>query len=234
MVDSGALSKVMPLSVFQKINVEVKPSNLKIIQLDQTNVKVIGELKNVLIRLSSNPKFNQIIDIIVVDIPEFYGLVLSRDWSEKLHGYFSTVWSHLWLPENGLPNKIKINKEHYIKHTVKDLNDTNEPFITSSNSFERQGMHTFFGNFMTEISPITEPAQQSEVVTCTQTSTLPSMASTFDDAQIWSLYFEGSKSKEGVGAGCVLIDPTGNKTFISCWLEFECTNNTTEYEALLQ
>jgi hypothetical protein len=224
MVDSGASSKVMPLSVFQKINVEVKPSDLKIIQLDQTNVKVIGELKNVLIRLSSNPKVNQIIDIIVVDIPEFYGLFLSRDWSEQLHGYFSTDWSHLWLPENGQPNKIKINKEHYLKHTVTDLNDTNEPFITSANSFETQGMNTFFGNFMTEISPITDPAQQSEVVTCTQTSSFPSMPSTSDDAQIWSLYFDGSKSKEGAGVGCVLIDPTGNKTFIACRLEFECTN----------
>jgi hypothetical protein len=81
MVDSGASSNVMPLSVCQKINAEVKPSDLKIIQLDRTNVKVIGEIKNVLIRLSSNPKVHQIIDIIVVDITEFYGLFLSRDWS---------------------------------------------------------------------------------------------------------------------------------------------------------
>jgi ribonuclease HI len=55
-----------------------------------------------------------------------------------------------------------------------------------------------------------------------------------DDAQIWSLYFDGSKSKEGAGVGCVLIDHACNKTFISCWLEFECTDNTTKYEALLQ
>ena len=55
MVDSGASSNVMPLSVFQKINDEVKPSDLKIIQLDRTNVTVVGELKYVLIRLSSNP-----------------------------------------------------------------------------------------------------------------------------------------------------------------------------------
>ena len=60
------------------------------------------------------------------------------------------------------------------------------------------------------------------------------MPSTFDDAQIWSLYFDGSKSKEGARVYCVLIDPTSNKTFISCRLEFECTNKTTEYEALLQ
>ena len=43
----------------------------------------------------------------------------------------------------------------------------------------------------------------------------------------------GDESVE-VTAGCVLIDPTGNKTFIACRLEFECTNNTAEYEQLLQ
>jgi hypothetical protein len=68
MVDSGASSNVMPWSVCQKLNVEVEPSSLKIIQLDRTDVKVMGELKNVLIRLSSNPKVHQFIDIIVVDI----------------------------------------------------------------------------------------------------------------------------------------------------------------------
>jgi hypothetical protein len=56
MVDSCALSNVMPWSICQKINVEVQPSSLKIIQLDQTSVKVMGELKDVLIRLTSNPK----------------------------------------------------------------------------------------------------------------------------------------------------------------------------------
>jgi ribonuclease HI len=32
----------------------------------------------------------------------------------------------------------------------------------------------------------------------------------------------------------MLIDPAGNKTLIACRLEFECTNNMAEYEALLQ
>ena len=39
---------------------------------------------------------------------------------------------------------------------------------------------------------------------------------------------------EGSGAGYVLIDPKKNKHFLSCRLEFECTNNTAEYEALVQ
>jgi hypothetical protein len=95
-------------------------------------------------------------------------------------------------------------------------------------------MNTFFGNFMIKISTITDPGQQSKVITYTQTPYLPSVPSTTDDIKNWSLCFDGSKSKEGTCIGCVLIDPTGNKTFISCQLEFECNNKTTKYEALLQ
>jgi ribonuclease HI len=234
MVDSGASSNVMPWSVCQKINAEVEPSSLKIIQLDRTDVKVMGELKNVLIRLSSNPKVHQFIDIIVVDIPEVYGMFLSRDWSEQLHGYFATDWSHLWLPENGKPNKIRVNRERYLKFTVTDLNDPNEPYTPPADSPEVQGMDTYFGNFMAEVSPINDPQQQSEINTHTQPTASIQQSCESDANQIWSLYFDGSKSKEGAGAGCIIIDPAGNKTLLACRLEFECTNNIAEYEALLQ
>jgi ribonuclease HI len=234
MVDSVASSNVMHLSVCQKINAEVQPSSLKIIHLDRTNIKVISELKNVMVRLSSNPKVHQIIDIIVIDIPKFYGLFLSRDLSKQLHGYFTTDWSHLWLPENGHPNKIRINRECYLKHTIIDLNDLNEPFTTSTKSFEMKGMNTFFCNFMTELSPFTNLRQQSKIMAYTQSPALPNVPNTTDKDQIWSLYFDKSKSKEGADAGCVLIDPAGNKTFISSRLEFECMNNIVEYESLLQ
>jgi hypothetical protein len=63
----------------------------------------------------------------VVDIPKAYGLLLSRDWSQNIQGYFSFDWSHLWLPWNGQPNKIRIDQEKYMKHTVIDLEATNEP-----------------------------------------------------------------------------------------------------------
>jgi hypothetical protein len=91
MVDSGASSNVMPFKVCEKLNVKPEESDIQIIQLDRTRVKVIGELKNVLIRLSSNPKVHQTIDIIVVDIPDTYGMILSRDWSAMLDGYFLLI-----------------------------------------------------------------------------------------------------------------------------------------------
>ena len=47
------------------------------------------------------------------------------------------------------------------------------------------------------------------------------------------MYFDGSSSKEGVGAGVVLISPSGEAVRLMYKLEFITTNNTTEYEALL-
>ena len=41
-------------------------------------MKVIGKLKEVLIRLASNPQVHFIIDIIVADIPEAYGYFLAE------------------------------------------------------------------------------------------------------------------------------------------------------------
>jgi ribonuclease HI len=51
---------------------------------------------------------------------------------------------------------------------------------------------------------------------------------------IWTLYFDGSKSKEGLGVGCILTDHRGKHLFLSCRLEFECTNKFVEYKSLVQ
>jgi ribonuclease HI len=127
-----------------------------------------------------------------------------------------------------------VNHERYLKFTITDLNDPNEPYTPPADSPEVQGMDTCFRNFMVEASPINNPQQQSEIKACTQLTASMKQSHEPDGNQIWSLYFDGSKSKEGAGAGCIIIDLTGNKTLLACRLEFECTNNIAEYEALLQ
>ena len=74
----------MPLSICKKINGQPTTSSYGIIQLDSFDVKVIGEMKDVLIRLSADPRVCQFIYILVVDIPEDYGLILIREWSIKI------------------------------------------------------------------------------------------------------------------------------------------------------
>lgn len=79
MVDSGTTANVMPLSIAKNINAQWSKTSAQIIQHDRTSVLAIGELRNVIIRLSHDGRVHQCINIIVVDIPEAYGLMLSRD-----------------------------------------------------------------------------------------------------------------------------------------------------------
>jgi len=70
LVDFGASSTMMPYSVAKRLHAIPKKTGTQIMQLDRTNVKVIGELKDVLIQMATKPQYTQVIDIVVVDIPE--------------------------------------------------------------------------------------------------------------------------------------------------------------------
>jgi hypothetical protein len=96
----------MSFVVCNKLGVVPLKRDKHVIQLDRTQIKVMGELKDVMIRIAIHPSFMQGIDIIVVDIPEAYGLLLSQYWSKKMNGYFSIDWAHLWLPLKGYKNMI--------------------------------------------------------------------------------------------------------------------------------
>ena len=63
LVDSGEAANVMSLSVCKRINGQPMPSTGKIIQLDRTTVKVVGEMNDVLIRLVADERVCQFINI---------------------------------------------------------------------------------------------------------------------------------------------------------------------------
>ena len=89
-------------------------------------------------------------------MPEAYGLVLSRDWSAKLNGYFASDWSHLWLPYKGSPNQIKILREPQMKHNVTQLEGKNEP------------VNSVLGNYFIELDPGDYQAEEANSTPDTQ------------------------------------------------------------------
>jgi ribonuclease HI len=54
-----------------------------------------------------------------------------------------------------------------------------------------------------------------------------------NDTEAWTLFCDGSWGTFGAGAATVLISPSKIKTYYAATLEFNCTNNIAEYEALL-
>jgi ribonuclease HI len=53
------------------------------------------------------------------------------------------------------------------------------------------------------------------------------------EEEAWTLFFDGSVCSQGCGVGFLVISPGEEEYEFSTRLEFECTNNQAEYEALL-
>jgi hypothetical protein len=153
---------------------------------------------------------------------------------------------------------IIIDRERYLKHIVTDLETLNEPSSTDFPVLGNYSCDSYFGNFypLSSNVPLTQNSEmifREELSTAAEETLLcqePALEITEqtkgkeesnkkeeDDTfypQKWALYFDGSKSQEGLGAGCILINLKGKRNFLPYRLEFECTNNTIDYESLVQ
>jgi hypothetical protein len=154
-------------------------------------------------------------------------------------------------------NMIKIDRKIYLKHIITDLETLNKPSSVDFTVLGNYSCDSNFRNFspLSSDVPLTQNSEMrfQENLPTTMEETLfyqEPVLETMEQiggkeesgrkkeadsffSQIWTLYFDGSKSQEGSGVGCILIDPKGKRNFMSCRLEFECTNNTIEYESLI-
>ena len=143
-------------------------------------MKVVGEMEDVLIRLSANEKIFQYIDIVVADIPDGYGLILNRDWSARLNGYFASDWSHVLLPQKGNPNQIKILREPHMKHNVTQLEEKNEP------------VNSLLVNHLIELEPGNYQAKEASGTSDTQPNLLQFSRDDKIDCKIADVVFYSS------------------------------------------
>jgi len=185
----------MPLSIVKNINARWSETSAQIIQLDRTSVPTIGELRDVIIQLSHDSQVHQCINIVVVDIPEAYSLLLKRDWSSKLDGYFGTDWSHMRLSYKGKCHQIWVETERYMKHNFTPLNSENELLAFAK---------LMFGNCLLEKTLECYPARPSPTSLDTQLGLLPCPT---DGNETCTFYFSDSSSRvmsRLVGSGATL------------------------------
>ena len=129
-----------------------------------------------------------------------------------------------------------------MKQNVAYLNDPSEHAVFINTTIEHYTFDSYFCNFLADSSPNDNADRLSQIDNYTFVPftgeivhNVYNVNTNFRlDFSSWTLFFYGSKSKDGAGASCVFMDPKGTKWMIACRLEFECTNNIAEYEALVQ
>jgi ribonuclease HI len=132
-----------------------------------------------------------------------YSIILGRDWKTLTSGYLSLDGTHLSVPRNG--KNIIVLREGRTSPYIESIPQTNINYLE-----EDLGVYCIF-------------ADEGDT-TLEQIDLEDSM---------WHMHFDGSCSNEGNGVGIILYSPIGKIHNFSYRLEFSCTNNVTDFEALL-
>jgi hypothetical protein len=84
MLDSGASTNVMSLKVMEQLGLKTTRPYGNVCGIDSKKVKVFGVCEDVEVFLIDFPHISLLMDIVVIDVLDAWGMLLSRSWSSSL------------------------------------------------------------------------------------------------------------------------------------------------------
>lgn len=217
MLDSGASQNLKPLTVMEQLGLQITRPYKYLYSFHSKRVKCLGMIKDLVVNLAQIPIKSVVMDIMVADIPIRFGMLISRSWGSKIGGCIKLDFSYTTIPTFGGEERILYRESRFMK--------TITTYEVSKNAlmYERES----------DLSCLLFE-EDEYVLNKTQVhSKIQPMEEGREKDKVWKLYFYGVNSKEGNIARVLLVSLEGNLIPLSFKLEFEATNNVTEYEALL-
>lgn len=217
MLDLGASHNLMPLLVMQQLGLEITRPYKELYSFDSKRVKCLVMIKDLVVNLAQIPMKSVVMDIVVEDIPPHFGMLLSSSWGSKMGGSIKLDLAYATIPTFGGEQRRLYRESQFVKTVITTKG--------SGNSLVHGKDSDISCLFLEEYEKLLEEALVH----------LKGQLKYQDlnENEVWKLYFNGANSKEGNGAGILLVSLKGNMTPLSFKLEFEATNNVAEYEAFL-
>jgi hypothetical protein len=133
-----------------------------------------------------------VMDIVVVDVPPKFGMLLSRSWIRKLGGTLKMDLTYATIPVFGGKHR-RLYREAQLAYIFSDeANPTNHPSFSLDTDLGSSLFHiteTLEGPFQIRKKPISN----HEIPPPTTSA--------------WKMFFNGASSSEGTGTGVVLVSP---------------------------
>jgi hypothetical protein len=76
----------MPKIFMDELGLEVTKTYHDLYSFDSRKVKCLGVIKDLAVSLFQLPMKSVVMDIVVVDVPPKFGMLLSRSWIKRLGG----------------------------------------------------------------------------------------------------------------------------------------------------
>jgi hypothetical protein len=225
MLDSGASHNVMPKAIMDKLGLEITRPYGDLYSFDSRKVKCIGMIKDLVVNLAQIPAKSILMDVVVVDIPPKYGMLLSRSWGTKLGGSLQLDMTYATIPVFG-GQFTRLYRETRLAFTVSDPhNPNNYPVYIVDQDL---------GNCILSIDDDIDVCIDES---CTEEKTeKEKIKKDVYSTGVWKMFFDDASSYFGAGAGALLVAPDNQFVIpFSYRLQWNVdhTNNVCEYEALV-
>lgn len=261
MFDSGASHNLMPKSVMEKLDLDITRPYKDLFSIDSSQVKCIGLIKDFCVSLVQYPAKTILMDVVVVDIPPKYGMLLSKSWGAKLQGSLQLDMSYATISVFGHPKRLY--RETLMKYVVSSqekpqnfpiysIHSDMDSFILYNADMcpktDVKLMKTAQTESMNEQSSaldqkgfdVIDATNQNDISYELQKTNMPTeqasktIKGSLNQEIMWYLEFDGSVNKLGAGAGIWIHNIKNDHAQGHAYsLNLKCTNNMAEYEALL-
>jgi hypothetical protein len=208
MFDSGASSNIITKKVMQQLNLNVTRPYHNVCALDSREIDTVGIILNLHVRLAAHHDITVVMDVLVIDVQDAWGILMSKKWVATLGGHIQMdlTYATIPAPDNTL---VKLYREQERKFHVEDPKEPVNEYIYHVSDI---GNYVICSKFL---SPLKDKFKEEKV------------------DEIWRIPFDGVHSRAGKGVGIVITSLVGQSFNFSFRLEFDATNNVAEYEALL-
>jgi hypothetical protein len=180
--------------------------------IDSRKVPVYGEIKDFYAWITTGPHIITIFNIIMVDLPPAYKILMGRDWTSMISGYIMNKGSCMIVP----------GKEGAM---IKVPREPKKPFSFKKKDNELMEDHIYvgIGNYAILVMEHNEILEQFQG--------LGNQECLIEG--YWRMSFDGACYTSGNIVGIFLLSPNKTMHPHAARLEFSCTNNEEEYEALI-
>jgi hypothetical protein len=124
MLDSGASHNLMPKIIMEKLGLEITRPYQDLYSFDSRKVKCLGMIKYLVVNLAQIPVKSILMDVVIVDIPAKYDMLLSRSWGAKLGGSVQLDMTYATIPIFG-GQFTRLYRETRLAYTVSDPQNPN-------------------------------------------------------------------------------------------------------------
>jgi ribonuclease HI len=211
MYDSSASLNIITKGIMQRLGLKITRPYHNVCAMDSREIETDGIIIDLPVKLAFCSDFAFKMDVLVIDVSDAWGVLLSRKWGAHMGGFLNMdlTFATILYPPPSTEN-FRLFRETKRKYHIED---PKEPFNEFLCQVSDMGNFSICSNFL---APSEERFKDEKA-----------------SNKSWKMNFDGAHSRSSKGVGIVLKSPTGETYNFAFRLEFDATNNVAEYEALL-